>query len=184
MELRQSTPPALEPISVSELRDQARKFETDEDSLLESFIVAARQSVELSIERALITQTFELELNGFPNCNTLKLPRPNLQSVTSIAYTDANGDAQTLDSSIYTISKAKTNPSLVLNSGESWPSTYDQVATVLATYVAGYGDDAADVPEMLRLAIGVLATHYFENRTLGAMPSGLEYLIAPYRVYA
>jgi uncharacterized phiE125 gp8 family phage protein len=55
--------------------------------------------------------------------------------------------------------------------------------------VAGYGDDAEDVPQAIRQAMMLMIGHWYENRedTLGVgniqrIPQGSEYLLWPYRV--
>lgn len=115
------------------------------DPLLERFIKTARLMAEQKTRRALITQTLDLYLDSFPAWE-ITLPRPTLQSITSIEYTDDNGVLQTLNSSLYLVD-TKTEPARVTPAfGEVWPTTRWQTNAVHIRYVTGYGASGASVP--------------------------------------
>ncbi len=90
----------------------------------------------------------------------IRLPRPKLSSVTSIAYTDTNGDAQTLDASKYQVDTVGSRI-LPTEAQVSWPDTADQMNAVVITYVSGYSD-AADVPPALKMAVYELITQQYD----------------------
>src|SRR5690606_14420890 len=142
---------------------------TDEDTLITGLIAAARETVETFAGRALITQTWELVLDDWPDSDTIKLPRPPLQSVTSVTYVDEAGVSHTLSSASYIVDTDSEPGRLVLKAGESWPSETLQAANgVRVRYAAGYGAAAA-VPEKFKLAVKLLAVHWYENREPVAM---------------
>lgn len=148
--------------------------------------------------RALVSQTWTVEYRAFParpdpvlGSYALWLPLPPLQSVSSVAYTDTDGSAQTLASSKYDVVKRGDRPGyLVPAYGESWPSTRDEPSAVRVTFVAGYGESAADVPDSITTAALLLAAELYEHRSardaqqarMYSNPT-VEALLAPYRVF-
>lgn len=178
--------PAVEPVIWSDMTDQLRLDSTEEAMLVSSLIVAAREQTELVSRRALITQTLAASLDGWPDGSIIVLPRPPLQSVTSVAYTDANGDSQVMDAGDYTVQTAAQR--VVLASGASWPSRLAG-SLVTVTYVAGYGSNAQDVPERYKQAIRLLAAHWYEHREalseieLYDVPLAFESLVMTDRAY-
>lgn len=181
-----TTPPSTEPITLAELKLQARVDTDDADSLLNRLMTAARQWVEAWLDKALITQTITLKLDAFPS--VIKLPKGPVQSVTSISYLDSNGTSQVWSASNYQLDTGKELGKIAAKEGVSTPST--QLATfdtVTVVYVAGYGDAADDVPEPIRHALLLLATHWYNEWTasgpveLKEAPFGVEALLSTYR---
>jgi uncharacterized phiE125 gp8 family phage protein len=58
--------PALEPLSLDEMRVYLRLETNDEDALVLSLIKAARNAVEQGAKRALIAQKWRIRLEAFP----------------------------------------------------------------------------------------------------------------------
>jgi len=158
---------------------------TDENDLLDSLIISARQWAEEFTRRAFTTRTCTLRLDRFPA--EIILPRPPLSSVTSITYVDVNGDSQTLDSSAYQVVTYEEPARIVTAYGESWPSTRSVPEAVTVTYVAGYGDASA-VPDTIKNALKLLVSHWFERREVVAaanlkpVPLNVERMLWPYRL--
>jgi len=189
------TDPASEPLTAAEAKAHLRVTTADEDALIGSLITAARQRVEEITGLSLISQTWEYALNAFPEATrrnplgAIWLPRGPLQSITSITYTDPDGDSQTLDAASYTADTRALPGQVVPAYGESWPSTRAVLNAVVVKYVGGFGDDGTDVPEPIRQALRIdLATlfEYRENLIAGGnvAPVGtVQALLAPYRVY-
>lgn len=166
MALRQTVAPAIEPLSLDEVKLHLR-LDTGiaEDALLSSLISAARQYCEGFQRRAYITQTWELWLDKFPDIDNIYLPWPPLQSVSSIKYYDtANLEYTLLDSNYYVDTQSQPGR-LSLNYGKSWPSTALRPTNGLCiTFICGYGDAVEDVPVKALYAMKLLIGHYYENR--------------------
>lgn len=179
------TAPSAYPVSLTEVKSHLRVDTTDEDTYLNSLIKAATIYVERRQWRALITQTWDLVLDEFPEDDTITIPMPPLQSVTSITYTDNDGNTSTFSSDNYIVDTDSEPGRVVLKSDASWPSdTLQEAAAVTVRFVAGYGDSADSVPETTRIAILMLIANWYENRepvALGTgvreMPFGLRALI-------
>src|SRR4030066_696996 len=138
------TPPATEPLTNAEAMVHLRGDSQIEIPKNENLIKAARETAERITRRALITQTWELYLDTFPAWE-IGVPKPTLQSIISIVYTDTDGILQTLPGSMYLVDE-KSEPGRITPAfGEVWPVTRAQTNAVIVRFVAGYGD-ADDVP--------------------------------------
>lgn len=186
------TPPASEPVTLSDAKAHLRVDATDEDALISAMIGAARETAEHMTGRAFITQTLELTLDAFP-VGAIAIPRPNLLTVTSVKYDDTAGVEQTVSPADYVV-LIKPTPGLVYPAdGVSWPATRDMKAAVRVRYTAGYGASSAAVPAAIKswmlLRVGALYKHReaFHSGSGGAVElpgSFVDSLLDPYRVYA
>lgn len=194
MGLKLITVPAIEPVSLPEAKLHLRVDIDDDDTAIVGQIMAARRWAEKATWRAFNTQTWELTLDAFPGVTWIQLPWPPLQSVTSVKYTVDAGTEYTYASSNYIVDVDNEPGKIVLKSTSTWPSdTLYPVNGVRIRFVAGYGDDAEDVPEHYRQAILLLLGHWYENReqvvVSGAVPKevplGVEALLGidQYRKY-
>jgi uncharacterized phiE125 gp8 family phage protein len=154
--------PAIQPVTLHEVRRHCRIDGNEEDDVLTRQIPRAVGLAEGDLGRALITQTIDVTFPGFSN--RLYIPRPPLQSVTSVTYTDTAGDAQVLDSSIYRVLTNVEPGEVRLEYGQTWPDTYEVEHEVTIRCVVGYGALASDVPEAIKAGILFQVGHLFENR--------------------
>lgn len=184
MALNVITPPATEPVTVSNAKMQLRIGHTVDDTLIESRIMPARFWAEHETGRQLITATWELRLDAWPAGRVIDLPKPPLQSVTSVKYLDADGAEQTFASTNYVVDVASLKGRIVLKTGLSWPTLADQPGAVRIRFVAGYGDLATNVPPLVRSAIllHIQAAHLGDRETFGGYMEAAERLLDPIRV--
>ena len=189
MRIVQTSAPGTEPVTTAEAKSHMRVDISDDDTLIGSLITAAREYVEGATRRSLITQTWRLNLDAWPGGNEISLPKPPLQSVSALIYLDEDGTQATMSTSMYIVDTDSQPGRIVLAYGESWPSlTLYPANPIQITFVAGFGDAASDVPQHLRQAILMLATHWYENREaagpkLDEIPFAVESLIYLYRAY-
>lgn len=178
--------PADEPVSVELLKQHLRLDGSDEDELLEEYVRAAREQVEATTWRALISQTWDVYFNGF--ASRLYLPKPPLSSVTSVKYTDADGDTQTVGTSVWETGEDDGIGLVRPAYNQTWPTGarghYDDVVVRI---VAGYGTSPGSVPRPIRQAIMLLAGEFYERREVQSELRLMELpaykaLLAPYRV--
>src|SRR5690554_1355221 len=140
------TQPAEEPVTLNEAKLYLRVDATDEDALISSLVVSAREHVEGFQGRSLVTQTWRLSLDRFPRGRVICLPRPPLRSVENITYVAPDGSQQTLDASLYNVDVASEPGRVILKEDQAWPEVADVPGAVQVEYAAGYGDASA-VPE-------------------------------------
>ncbi len=164
MSLTQSSAPAVEPITKAVAKDQAHVSTAADDDYIDTLIAASREQCEIEQGRSYITQTWVLRMDSFPAI--IELPKPPVQSVTSVAYIDTDGDSQTLVADTdYQKSLNGLLPRIMPAVDKEWPtvreSTFDAVTV---TYVAGYGDAGSDVPANVLLAIKMLVAHWYRLR--------------------
>jgi len=162
-----SEEPSVEPIATSDVQQQTYAS-TDDLTMIASYIKAARKLIESRIPggRALVNQTLNLYLSRFPYSDApLLLPNPPLQSVTKIGYYDAAGSTQTLASTSYSVYAPTSAQGYVVPLIDTqWPAAQERPDAVVIQYVAGYGSTGSRVPETLRLAVKMLAAHWYAQR--------------------
>ena len=161
--LTQTTAPTVEPVRLGETKLALRIDYDERNADIERLIRAARTYAEIYLGRQLCTATWVLRLDEFPaDDGPIRPPRPPLATVTSIGYTDENGDSQTMDAEDYTVDKY-TEPGRIVPAYEaSWPSTQSVPNAVTVTYTAGYGGVTA-VPQTIRQGIIALVGHWNEH---------------------
>jgi len=169
--------PAEEPVSSAELKLHAKIDTSADDAVVAYCISAARQHCEEYLARSFITTERELILDGFPS-NVIELPYAKVTAVNSIQYLDSSGSLQTLSTDQYQVVTGE--PGRIYLNG-TIPPTGDYLATVTINYDCGYGTASA-VPENIKLAILMLATHLYDNRSTSSVLTIKEIPIGVYRL--
>ena len=187
MRISLKTAPATEPVTAATVRQLALPgVPAALDAEIEAIIPTARQMIENEANSGLITQSWYRWYDWHFPCR-MELPWGPLQSITAITYTDGNGDTQTLSTDIYTADPDGDPAAVFLAYNQVWPVTRCVQKAVRVEYVAGYGDDAVDVPEALRHAVAVMTAELFNNReatapvALQQVPWGIKQLIGRYK---
>ena len=161
--LQMTVPPAVEAVSLADAKNHLRVDSdlTADDGLIQGLIIAARQYVESVTGRQLGAATFALTLDWFPGYaapgmseypygdfyaadrgwdekRTIRLRRPPLQSVTSVAYVATDGASTALGSTLYVVDSSSEPARLEPAYSQIWPVTRAIQNAVVVTYVAGY----------------------------------------------
>jgi uncharacterized phiE125 gp8 family phage protein len=180
-----TTPRDEEPVLLGQVRMDLRLDGdgNEEDALLEDLIKEVTDFVELTLNRALLPQTWRQYLPAFPD-GVLHLTGAPFTAIDSIKYRDPNGDEQTLSPEAYIALLAE--PARI-EPVEDWPDTADRIDAVEITVSAGY-ENADAVPGPIKRAIRALVAHHFRHRepvVMGAAPEELplhvQHLLFPYR---
>ena len=173
--LKLVTAPAVEPLTTAEAKSFTRVEISADDTLIDAFVKGARQYLEKTYAVALITQVWDLYLDGWPGGDTLRLPVQPVQSVGSITYTDSAGAAVVMSAADYLVDAVSVPGRIRLKSGRSWPSvTLQEMNGVVVRFTAGYGAAGSAVPEPLRDAVRLLVAHRYENREPEIIGPGLS----------
>ena len=175
------TDATIEPITLAEAKLWTRIDIADEDTFFEQICLpAARQEAERRMNRSILTTTWKLQLDAFPDCPCIRLHWPVLQRVTHLKYYDADGvlqtmdpasyDAdgvlQTMDPASYVLDTTSEPARLCLAPSLSWPATQTgRVNAVEVVYVSGW-DAAAKVPAPIKQWVALFAATLFNNREL------------------
>ncbi len=136
--------------------------------------------------RCLINQQWLASFADWP-CRLIRLPFPSTSAVV-VKYSDADGDEQTLNASEYELLEDTRGSLIRFRTAFTRPTvSSDRSDAVRITMTAGFGT-AADVPQAIKLAIMMLAAHWYQTReaaTIGVqphlVPAGVSALLAPYR---
>ena len=181
-----SGPPQAEPVSVAELKNHLRLDHASEDTLLQTLLAAARDDVERQTGLALFRQTWRVVIGELPPDRRVSLTRYPVMQVVSVTAFAADGEATAVPPAQWHLDRF-TRPASVDFSALA-PGT-DVSNGIEIDYEAGHGDTGADVPDLLKRAILLLAAHLYEHRSgsmtdgqVTAWPSGYGRLIAPFRL--
>lgn len=166
--LKRITDAVIEPITLNEAKDWCRVDTNDENTLIESIIVAARQWCEVYTHRQFITATWVQVMDGFAG-REIQLRICPLVSVTSITYLDSSGTQQTFSSSKYRVDTYSEPGRITLEFGEAWPVSRGVSNDGTITFKAGYGTEPSAVPQKIKTAIKLLVGHWYENREAYSM---------------
>lgn len=174
--------PALEPLSLEEMRLFLRLETSEEDALLLDLIKAARAAVEQGAKRALISQRWRMRLPRFPREGRVALPLSPILSVDGARTFEASGAPRSLDLTLFDLdgSILSIDPGALPADGFAGGFEVD--------VTAGFGQQPSDVPQDLRQAMRMLAAHFYAHRSdalhedrVAHFPAAIAALVAPWR---
>jgi len=180
MEVRILTDLTVEPVTLTEVKDQlAIDYDTDDDQL-SSMIKAARQYCEEYTQKAFGAKTVDVYFDA--EDTDFELPIGPFISLTSITRT-VNGSNTTLTTSDYLV-YGRDYPRYQFN--KVWTTCGVSPAYHTVVYQAGYADGAC--PEPIKQAIVKLTAELYENKEnsvsgtiIGLVPNHVRSLLSPYR---
>jgi uncharacterized phiE125 gp8 family phage protein len=182
------TGPAVEPVSLAEAKAFLRVEHDDDDDVIAALVTAARSYAEAQTRRALITQSWRLTRDAWPETGRIAVRPAPLQSLEAARVHDGGSEPVVLDVAGFFPDVAGSQL-VFAPSYESWALPRPgRAAGIELDVTLGYGDAAVDVPEPLRQAIRLLIGHWYENRGLVApgtatvLPATVPALLAPYRM--
>lgn len=179
------TPPAIEPVSLSEAKDFLRILTDDEDELLGTLITAARLMIEAASGRLLIEQGWRIVLDAWPQGGEIRLPLSPVRGLTAARVYPASGPAEVVASSSLALI-AGSDPLQIAIVGPVPPPGRARAAIEI-DLVAGFGATRDTVPAPLRHAVLRLACRWFEHRgdvvsrDAARLPAEIAALVAPFR---
>ncbi len=206
------TQPKAEPVTLAMAKQHLRVDFDDDDALIDTLIVAAREYVEKITRRALYERTVLLSLDSFPlqwseTLNPIqtnrvvpqywehfeiRLPKPKVTAILSITYQDEAGNTITLDPSTYRSDLNSTPARVVPAPGAAWPYVATYVpGSVQVTYTAGsYGDGETvdNCPASIKQAMLLLISGWYSNRdsvsplTMKTVPFAVDALLTLHKV--
>ena len=186
MGYRLVTPPAALPVTLAEAKQHLRVDHSDDDAKINALISAAVSYLDARsgvLGRCIVTQTWELQLDEFPD-EEIEIALGPVQSVTSVHYTDQDGVTQVIASSEYDVDIVSLVARVLPVT--SWPQAKAEANAVHVRFVAG--TSAASVPQAIKQAILLLVSHWYEERSTvnvgnisSVLPFTVEALLTPFR---
>lgn len=185
MTLYRTVEPAVEPVTLVEAKAQLRIAHDSEDALLEGLIRAARSEVEAQAGVALIDQSWRLALDAVPASGLVRLRRHPVREVLSVTVYGDEGEAAVVDPADYQVDAASRPARLRFGRR---PAPERCLNGIEIDFAAGFGEAGTDVPDLLKRAVMMLVSHWYEFR--GSFrakdqpvhfPAGFDRLIAGYR---
>jgi uncharacterized phiE125 gp8 family phage protein len=184
MSLTVLEPPAVEPLTVGELKLFLKIDDDAEDELIADIARAARRHVEDVTGKLLITQRWRIRRDAWPPSGRLALPFGPVQSLDAVTVTGPSG-AVAVDIARFVLDGASAPPRLAYEPG-SLPAPAVPVAGISLDVTAGFGGPA-DVPDPILQALRLVTGHWLENRSLlsvgheaAVLPRMVEALLAPF----
>jgi uncharacterized phiE125 gp8 family phage protein len=166
-ELQMVAPPTGQAIALADVKMETGFDGTaDFDTRISAKIDAATTLAEDTIDgqRQFLTATFDVPCRGWW-AGELRLPRPPLQSVTSIKYFDQSGTQQTWAPANYIVTTPWRGPGRIERAPNVvFPTLQcDRRYPVTIRFVCGYGV-AANLPPAATQAIFLIACHSMRYR--------------------
>lgn len=176
--------PAVEPITLDEMRAYLRLDGPQEDDLVATLIKAARLLVEAQARLILIEQSWRLVLDRWPADRILRLPFAPIIAVDAISLLDGAGAVTVASPDLYGVEAASDAARIVLGAG--MPDLARSAGGIRVDLRAGFGADPTMLPAPLVQAVRLLVARWFENRgdvalADGGLPADVTALIGPYR---
>ena len=195
MALFATSSPAFAALDLATAKEHLAVLHSDHDTMITNLVAYATDTISNEASIAITQHNRRLTLRQFPPYKIV-LPRPPVQSITSVKYFDSTNTLQTWATDQWTSdlyadspwvpSKLPTEICPVF--GVVWPQVYERLDAVQVDYVVGY-KAAADIPGRLLQAIKLVVGDYYEHReetVMGQAPQTLGAvmrLITDYRVH-
>lgn len=162
--LRVVTAPAELPVTLVLAKLHLRVDHAADDDLITAMLKGAAADCSVESGQGVGVGTYAVTLDEFPaGCDAedlvVRLPVRPVASVTSVAYRDADDEAQTLDAEEYYVG-AQTGRLMPV---EGWPATREgRPEAVTVTFTAGTA--AASLPHQVIAAVLIILADRYQNR--------------------
>lgn len=182
MNLVVKTPPVKRPVSATSAMEFAKIDLDSEPENVELFIASATVMVETFLSRSLMSRTYTLTLNEWPETangsewwdgaktgvisslvasGPVSLSMPPVTAVSEIRIFDEDGSHTILAAESYQLDKDPNKPKIYPLDG--WPIVGRNIAGIEIDFKAGY-DNPADVNPAIRSGILYTFTELYEKR--------------------
>lgn len=184
--LTRQTPPAVEPVTLSEAKAHCRIDGNTDDAYVASLITAAREWCEQYLDRTLVYTQWVMRFDRFPTSGieAIELPRPPMAvagtaTAVSLTFTTDSGTTGTYAVEQFRVDRHSTPGTVLPIYAGTWPPHRVDAGAHAATWWAGYGASGTDVPAAIRHAILMLVSHWYETRgatvSTGAVPQDVPF---------
>lgn len=162
--------PDNEPITLEQAKLYLRIDSEAEDTLIESLIIAARESAEEYLQASLMPQRWKLAYADYLP-DGIELPRGPVNSVISVTLVERDGMESELDDSVYYLNPARTKLCF-----DAEPIAH----RVEVIYEAGY-EEAEAVPAAIKQGMLMHLAALYGDRESFSMPAEAIAIYQPFR---
>jgi len=170
MNLVQTIAPDNEPLSLDDAKTFMHILEDDEDELITSMTVGAREYAENYTNRQFEIATYELITDRL--FQGLTIPKSPVTEIVSVEYMDSDGVYQTLSTDDY---YSYVDYGATKLEFSSFPSYKDDKRAIKITFKAGY----TTVPSSIVSYLKVLVSTMYENREQYVLGVSIETMANP-----
>lgn len=167
-------------LTTAQVKEHLRIEHSEEDDYIDNLTAAAYQLAEKYTNTAILDAEKIDYLDDFEDLIYLKFSP--VQSITSIAYNDEDGNQQA--QSDYYLNSRNQRATLKPIYNGTWPITDNTYENVVITYKAGY----ATIPDQINQAVLLIVGSLYEQREnhsnvpANKVPVSAEYLLDPFRI--
>lgn len=181
----QRVPPQLEPVSLDDIKAYLKVDISEDDTLLDGMISAARQYCEKVTGRFLLAQEWSVFLDRW--YDEIHLKRGPIISLDAINIYDDENQMVAFDVSNVIADLQIMPAELMLKRNSPLPHPLKPKNGLEIKVTAGYGENVNDVPKALIEGIKQLVGHWYEFRGLNiseiVKQSEVETLWRPYKLW-
>ncbi len=173
-------------VTATQAKAHIRVSASDDDTLITSLCVAARERAEEYLGRYILLRTVDAAWDVMPSDVALELPRSfPLVSVTSVKWYDDADASTTVSASTYHVDDYAEPGRIVLTEGSVWPDQGDVRTTngLVVRYICGLV--RTSVPEAISSAVKEIVRSLYDvdDDPSGEMlPPMAKRLLAPYKI--
>jgi uncharacterized phiE125 gp8 family phage protein len=184
MTIIELTPPAVEPLTLVEVRAHLRLDTEEEDALLSALAIVAREHLERETGLVLAARNFRLFRDDWPADGIMTIARGPVRAVTAVTVYDGDGEPQMVGLDGHLLDGQARPARLWLS---AVPEPGQVMNGVEVDFSAGFGESGADVPPTLKRAMLLHVAAMFAARGVVApdaqpvvVPPGYDRLIGPF----
>lgn len=181
MTYQRLTAPAVEPLTLDDVKAHLRLDGTDEDATLTSLIAVGRDHMERATGLLPITQSWRLYVDSLSEDSLIQIVKGPLQRIDAARFHDASGAVVPLDVNTMAYERDDFPARVSLGRGDMSGAEVD--------FTAGLAATGNEVPGSIRRALLLHVAAMFEYRGAVAvadqpavLPEGYERLLAPFRM--
>lgn len=188
MKSKITTQPAIEPVTLAEVKESLRVTSTSEDALINNFITSARVYAENYTGRKFINQTLVGYADGFSSeydnwwtgyrvgreshvdgqlGGNIAFDWSPVDSVSQVDTVDTDNSETVYSSANYYLDNYTADEPSKLRLNDTNTDVIGSMRSsngIKITYIAGYGSNRTDVPANIRRGIIMIAAHLYTNR--------------------
>lgn len=142
------------PLTTTEVNDHLKESFADisTETYLALLIKSVQKFGEQFTRREFLTKTFTVYFNNW--CYSYELKKSLLGAISSVKYIDADGDTQTVDSSLYGTTESTSYSKLYFKDDFTYPSlNSENPQPIIIEFTAGYGLTESSIPDAIKTAM-------------------------------